>query len=65
MIFLVRITLLPFAISSYLLGLTSVKFHHYFVGSLAVMIHIFIWLYIGSTLTRFDNFGALGEKSVE
>ncbi len=49
-----RVTMIPFSVMSYLLGLTSVKFRDYFLGTLAVTIHIAIWLYVGSTLTYFD-----------
>ena len=50
-----RITMIPFGVLSYLLGLTSVRFTHYLVGTSAVMLHILIWLYVGSTLTFLDN----------
>ena len=54
-IFLLRMTPLPFAICSYLLGVTSVKMKDYILGSLSVMFHIAIWLYIGQSLTEFSE----------
>jgi uncharacterized membrane protein YdjX (TVP38/TMEM64 family) len=54
MIVLMRMTMFPFSIMSYLLGLTSVNFWHFLSGTSAVTLHVIIWLYIGSTLTQFD-----------
>ena len=53
-IFLMRTTMIPFSVMSYLLGLTSVRFKHFFIGSCAIMIHVMIWLYLGSTFTYLD-----------
>jgi uncharacterized membrane protein YdjX (TVP38/TMEM64 family) len=50
MIVLMRMTMFPFSIMSYLLGLTSVNFWHFLSGTSAVTLHVIIWLYIGSSL---------------
>ena len=57
-----RITMIPYGVLSYLLGLTHVGFRQYLTGSLAVMIHIIIWLYVGSTLTCLDSLGGSNSK---
>lgn len=49
--------MVPFGVMSYLLGLTSVHFKQYLLGTMAVMLHIPIWLYVGSTFTCFDFSG--------
>lgn len=55
MIFLMRMTMFPFSLMSYLLGVTSVSFKNYLLGTLSVCFHVFLWVYIGSTLTIFDD----------
>ena len=50
-----RMTMFPFSLMSYLLGVTSVTFYNYFMGTLSVCLHVVLWLYIGSTLTMFDD----------
>jgi len=55
MIFLMRMTMFPFSMMSYLLGVTSVTFKNYLVGTLSVCLHVVLWLYIGSTLSMFDE----------
>ncbi len=65
MIVLMRMTMFPFSIMSYLLGLTSVSFWHYFSGTCAVSLHVIIWLYIGSTLTQFDSTEGADQKPHE
>jgi uncharacterized membrane protein YdjX (TVP38/TMEM64 family) len=54
MIFLMRMTMFPFSLMSYLLGVTSVSFKNYLLGTLSVCVHVSLWLYIGSTLTMFE-----------
>lgn len=49
-------TLFPFAIGSYLLGLTEVKFKHFIIGTSSVTMHVMIWLYLGTTLRHFKGF---------
>jgi uncharacterized membrane protein YdjX (TVP38/TMEM64 family) len=46
-VFLIRMTPLPFAVSSYLLGVTSVRLRDYIKGTIAVSLHVALWLYIG------------------
>jgi uncharacterized membrane protein YdjX (TVP38/TMEM64 family) len=48
-------TMFPFSLMSYLLGVTSVSFKNYLLGTLSVCVHVFLWVYIGSTLTMFDD----------
>lgn len=60
-----RITMIPYGVLSYLLGLTTVGFRQYLTGSLAVIIHISIWLYVGSTLTCLDSLGGDSKPLVE
>lgn len=53
-IFLMRITMIPFSVMSYLLGMTAVKFKDYFIGSLPIVFHIAFFLYLGSTFSQLD-----------
>jgi uncharacterized membrane protein YdjX (TVP38/TMEM64 family) len=46
-IFLLRITPIPFSITSYILGVSSVKLRDFTIGTLSVMVHIALWIYIG------------------
>jgi uncharacterized membrane protein YdjX (TVP38/TMEM64 family) len=55
MIFLMRMTMFPFSLMSYLLGVTSVSFKNYLLGTSAVCVHVSLWVYIGSTLTMFED----------
>lgn len=50
-VFLLRMTPIPFAVASYLLGVTSVKLKDYFLGTLAMVIHVAMWIYIGQSFT--------------
>ncbi len=68
MIFLLRMTMFPFSIMSYLLGVTSISFWNYLVGTSSVFVHVILWLYIGSTLTIFvedDDKPSISKKYVE
>ena len=56
-ILLMRFTMLPFSVMSYLLGMTAVKFKDYVIGSLAVSLHIAFFLYLGSTFTYLEGDG--------
>eukprot|EP00347_Sterkiella_histriomuscorum_P014443 403360844 len=56
LIFLMRLTVLPYSLTSYLLGLTHVKFSQFALGNFGEMYHIILWLYLGSTLTHLDIF---------
>lgn len=51
-----RLTFIPYCLSSYILGLTHVKFSHFMLGNCGEMYHIILWLYLGSTLTNLDIF---------
>jgi uncharacterized membrane protein YdjX (TVP38/TMEM64 family) len=62
MIFLMRMTMVPFSLMSYLLGVTSVSFKNYLLGTSAVCVHVSLWVYIGSTLTMFDDDYVQGGK---
>lgn len=59
MIMLLRTLMMPFSVMSYLLGLTSVKFKDYVVGSLVVTFHIAFFLYLGTQIPylEFDDSG--------
>lgn len=46
-VFLLRLTPFPYSVVSYLLGLTTLKVKDFVIGSLVVVVHIGIWLYIG------------------
>lgn len=54
-VLLVRMTPLPFSVSSYLLGVTSVTIKDFILGSLGEILHIILWLYIGKTLEKFND----------
>jgi len=43
-------TFFPYGLGSYLLGLTTVKYRDFLVGSSSVAFHILLWLYLGTTL---------------
>ena len=44
MIFLMRMTMFPFSLMSYLLGVTSVSFKNYLLGTSAVCVHVSLWV---------------------
>ena len=54
-VFLIRMTPLSFSFASYLLGVTSIKLKDYFLGSIAIVFHVALWLYIGKSLDRFSE----------
>lgn len=54
-VFLLRMTPVPYAVISYLLGITGIKLKDYAIGSLSVIIHICLWLYIGKTLEKLSE----------
>lgn len=49
---LIRLTPVPYSIVSYLIGLTSIKFKDFFLGSFAVICHVFLQIYIGHSINR-------------
>jgi uncharacterized membrane protein YdjX (TVP38/TMEM64 family) len=53
-VFLLRMTPFPFSVISYLLGITSIKLKDYILGSLSVILHVALWLYIGKTIDKFN-----------
>ena len=55
---LLRLTPFPFALVSYLLGVTSVKLAEFILGSGIMAVHVAIWLYIGQTLNHFQEIQA-------
>lgn len=59
-VFLMRLTPVPFSLGSYLLGLTSLKLRHFLLGSCASTINVIIYLYIGYT---FKNLAEMYEKN--
>lgn len=54
-VFLLRLTPFPFGVVSYLLGITSVKLKDYFIGTLSVILHVIVWIYIGQTIEKFSE----------
>ena len=54
-VMLLRLTPFPFALVSYLLGVTSVKLAEFILGSGIMAVHVAIWLYIGQTLNHFQE----------
>ena len=57
--FLIRMTPLPYAVSSYLLGLTSIRIKDYIIGTFGVIVHVALWVYVGQS---FDRLAEIKEK---
>lgn len=62
-IFLLRLVMLPFAITSYLLGVTSAKFWQFAVGSTSYVVKLAIHVYIGCSVYRIELMKAHGIKA--
>ena len=54
-VLLMRFTMLPFSVMSYLLGMTAVRFRDYLIGSLGVAFHVAMFIYAGSSLTYLED----------
>lgn len=61
---LMRVLTIPFSVMSYILGMTSVKFKDFFIGSHVVTLHVAFLLYMGTQITSldFDPDSNLNEK---
>jgi uncharacterized membrane protein YdjX (TVP38/TMEM64 family) len=60
---LIRMTFFPYGICSYLLGLTTVAYKQFIMGTCAVIVHLCLWLYLGTTLRHFKRFGSTHYES--
>jgi uncharacterized membrane protein YdjX (TVP38/TMEM64 family) len=51
---LLRVLAIPFSVMSYLLGMTSVGFRDFYLGSHVVLFHVAFLLYLGTQITSLD-----------
>ena len=58
-------TMFPFALCSYLFGLTEVKFRHFMLGTTSSSMHVLMYLYLGTTLRHFKGFGDKEDLAAE
>lgn len=54
-VLLLRLTPFPYALVSYMLGITSLKVKDFLKGSAIIIVHIAVWLWIGKSLTNFTS----------
>mmetsp|Transcript_44925 Transcript_44925/g.43495 ORF Transcript_44925/g.43495 Transcript_44925/m.43495 type:complete len:179 (-) Transcript_44925:211-747(-) len=47
-IFLIRVTPMPFSLFSYLLGITAITLREFIIGTCSVTFHIVVWMYVGA-----------------
>mmetsp|Transcript_47510 Transcript_47510/g.34785 ORF Transcript_47510/g.34785 Transcript_47510/m.34785 type:complete len:247 (-) Transcript_47510:33-773(-) len=62
LIFLIRVTPLPFSFLSYLLGVTKATFQDFLIGTCSVAFHVVVWLYVGQSIQNFEELQAQGAK---
>ena len=53
-VMLLRVLTIPFSVMSYLLGMTSVRFRDFYLGSHVVMMHVAFLLYLGTQINSLD-----------
>lgn len=55
MVLLIRMMPIPYSMCSYLLGLTSISLRDYVIGCVSMIIHILMWVFIGTSIKNFSD----------
>jgi len=56
MVFAIRMTPLPFAFSSYFLGLTTISLKEFVIGTIPCGLTSVFWFYLGYSLRRITKY---------